>query len=211
MALAFGAILALSSCGGMEMNCSGKAQCAGHNNEHNEDGNSKPEQTPASSHPEGPPPSTPAPFKQLYSNRTLRIGLPVPSNCNSSVDFDEGRAWSEDKVSPDGSELDLRACYIEFGQYVNARSAGISDNPTPSPEACLEAARSGGLQTIEDWGEVYKAKPIKAGMTLCFETEEGNIARVEVTEANWKRYSRGGEVYHRPFYTFRATAWSPIE
>ncbi|MFC8877203.1 hypothetical protein [Streptomyces ardesiacus] len=117
-----------------------------------------------------------------------------------------------DKVSPDGSELDLRACYIEFGQYVNARSAGISDTPRPGPEECLGYARSGGLQTIQDWDEVYKVKPIKAGMTLCFETEVGNIARAEVTEANWKRYPSGtGDVYHRPSYTFKTTAWAPGE
>jgi len=199
------------------MNCSGEAQCGGRDvdrrtgaggREHSpQDTRTKESHASATSSP-----AAEAAFTEIYRDRRLTVGLPFPSECNSSVDFDEGRAFMSDTVSPDDSELDLRACYIEHGQYVKARSAGFSDVPRPDAEECLGYARSGGLQTIQDWDEVYKAKPIKDGMTLCFETEAGNIARAEVTEAKWKRYSGGtSDVYHRPFYTFKTTAWAPTE
>ncbi|MFD9504441.1 hypothetical protein [Streptomyces sp. NPDC060035] len=150
-------------------------------------------------------------FTPLYNDRTFTVNLPYPSECNSSVDFDEGRAWMSGSVNPDGSDFDLRACYIEFGHYVRSRSAGVADMPKPGPDECLIAARSGSLQTIEDWDAVYEAKPIKAGMTLCFETEEGTVARAEVTEAKWKRYSDPSDPFHLPSYTFKTTAWAPVD
>ncbi|WP_330480034.1 hypothetical protein [Streptomyces sp. NBC_00724] len=209
--LVVGVMAALSSCGGTELSCSGESHCAGNNN-HSEGGDSSngTKVTPPDSQ-SAEPSTEAAAFTTLYSDRTLKNGLPYPSLCNASVDFDEGRAWTSDTVSPDGSELDLRACYVEFGQYVNARSAGISETPKPDAEECLGYARSGGIQTISNWDEVYKEKPIKTGMTLCFETEEGNIARAEVIEATWKRYNDGGGTFHRPFYTFKVTAWTPNE
>ncbi|MFB7609546.1 hypothetical protein [Streptomyces gardneri] len=154
-----------------------------------------------------------APFTQLYSDRTLKVGLPYPSEiCNSAVDFDEGRAFMWDAPTPPESELDIRACYIEFGQFVRARSAGVSDVSDPDPTECLNYARSGTLQTISDWDALYEEKPVKTGMTLCFQTEKGTVARVKVIDVQWKRYTDpGGDVFHRPFYTFKATAWEPNE
>ncbi|MDI9833236.1 hypothetical protein [Streptomyces sp. KAU_LT] len=210
-------VLALSGCGGTEMNCSDEAQCGGRDVDRRAGAegreSSRQDKHPQESHTSSTPsPTAEAAFTEIYHDRRLAIGLPFPSECNSSVDFDEGRAWISDTVSPDDSELDLRACYIEFGQYVKARSAGFSDVPQPGPEECLGYARSGGLQTIQDWDEVHKTKPIKDGMTLCFETEAGNVARAEVVETRWKRYPSGtGDVYHRPFYTFKTTAWAPTD
>ncbi|MET7906423.1 hypothetical protein ABZS86_35235 [Streptomyces sp. NPDC005355] len=213
--LVVSAVLALTSCGtSTEMNCSGSSQCAGDRNDHREGGAADDGQAPAEAathapQGDGSPKADESGFTTLYKDRNLKVGLAFPNNCyDTFVDFDKGRAWSADDRGDDEAEINLKSCYVEFGQYINARSAGFSDIQHPDARQCMEASQTGGLQTIEGWDAVYEQKPIKQGMTLCIETELGNIARAEVTEATWKLYDDG---VHRPFYIFKTTAWKPEE
>ncbi|MFE5190040.1 hypothetical protein [Streptomyces sp. NPDC056628] len=218
--LAVSAVLALTGCGtSTELNCSGSAQCAGDRAVHEEGGGAaggggggraSAEATTRPLQGVGSPKADESGFTTLYKDRNLKVGLAYPNNCyDTFVDFDKGRAWSADDRGDDEAEINLKACYVDFGQYINARSAGFSDIQHPDAQQCMEASQTGGLQTLEDWDAVYEQKPIRQGMTMCLETELGNIARVEVTEANWKRYDNG-EV-HRPFYVFKTTAWQPSD
>jgi hypothetical protein len=145
-------------------------------------------------------------LREVYAGRTFKLRTPRSKECLTSfVDFDKGRAATGDDSTPEEAEIALQRC-IQFGLWVNATSAGVSDNPAPSAQQCLDYARQGGFVGIDGYDQLKEEDPIKRGTTLCFETAEGLIVRAVAEEVQWARLGEPA-VEWAVDYTFKATAW----
>ncbi|MER7541319.1 hypothetical protein ABTX77_42325 [Streptomyces sp. NPDC097704] len=146
-------------------------------------------------------------YREVYSGRVLKLRTPRSNECwRSFIDFDKGQVGTIRRSSvPEEAELALHRCY-EFGLGVTAVSAGTSTTPAPSVEQCLEAARGGGIQTIEGYDLLKEEDPIKRGTVLCFETAEGSVVRAVAEDVKWV-HLKELSVEWGVDYTFRATAW----
>ncbi|MFF3609867.1 hypothetical protein [Streptomyces sp. NPDC002463] len=149
-----------------------------------------------------------AAYKEVYSERLLKLRTPRSNECwNSFIDFDKGQvASNRSRVSvPKEADLALNRC-AGFGLGVQVAAAGTSSTSTPSAEQCLEAAKQGGIQTVEGYDLLRDEDPIKRGTVLCLETAEGKVVRAITEEVRWTKLD-GLSVEWGVDYTFRATAW----
>jgi hypothetical protein len=147
-------------------------------------------------------------YKEVYSGRLLQLRTPRSNECwNSFIDFDEGRVGSNrSRVSvPEEADLALNRC-AQFGLGVHTAAAGTSTTAAPSAEQCLEAAKQGGIQTVDGYDLLKDEDPIKRGTVLCFETSEGKVVRAVAEEVKWTKLNELA-VEWGVDYSFRATAW----
>ncbi|WP_157856556.1 MULTISPECIES: hypothetical protein [Streptomyces] len=149
-----------------------------------------------------------AAYKEVYSGRLLKLRTPRSNECwNSFIDFDKGQVGSNrSRVSvPKEADLSLNRC-AGFGLGVQVAAAGASSTSAPSAEQCLEAARQGGIQTVEGYDLLRDEDPIKRGTVLCLETSEGTVVQAVAEEVRWTKLN-DLPVEWGVDYTFNATAW----
>ncbi|MFF5447566.1 hypothetical protein [Streptomyces sp. NPDC012888] len=147
-------------------------------------------------------------YQLAYPERLLKLRTPRSNECwNAFVDFDEGRAGSDRSRVAVSEEADvaLTRC-ASFGFEVHVANAGAVNTPITTAEQCLEAARGGGIQTVEGFDLLKDEDPIKRGTVLCVETSEGKVARALAEEVKWTRLGQD-QVEWAVDYTFRVTTW----
>ncbi|MFF2776019.1 hypothetical protein ACFVU3_14025 [Streptomyces sp. NPDC058052] len=147
-------------------------------------------------------------YQLVYPDRLLKLRTPRTNECwNAFVDFDEGRAGSDRSRVAVSEEADLALTRCaSFGLEVHVAHAGAANAPITTAEQCLEAARGGGIQTVEGFDLLRDEDPIKRGTVLCLETSEGRVARALAEEVKWTRLGQD-QVEWAVDYTFRVTTW----
>ncbi|MET9587087.1 hypothetical protein ABZY10_29165 [Streptomyces sp. NPDC006539] len=188
IALATGAVLALSACGdteiGTQNNCSTRADCAGR--DHNKAATGKATEpsasSPSSSSADFAESAVPASYSLVYQHKTLGLTLPA---CDGDwyVDFeertskfysDEEQRNMETQATNTGHKVPLDFYYANcvWGAFGSDNPWGIITTKPSSPEDCADSAQGAGMDSIklnpgDNQGQV------KPGTLICTVTDTG--------------------------------------